>query len=418
MSEARAGMLGNAARASVASGSGILLVVLLVFAGRLLGDEDYGKFSYALALAMIFETVVDFGLQGVTTREVARNPGRAPTLVAHVFGLKFALAAVAAGGLVLVVRLENPEPDVRWACYLLGVSSICRSYVLTARHTLQGFERFGADSAIVLADRALLLLFGVAALEGGLGLIGLASSFVAARVLSLSVAWVVLAGRIGRVRPAFDVSVWRNLQFQALPFGAFSVVFLLYSYIDAVMLFVLRSEAETGLYSAAYRIYEGLSNVAQVLQAVLIPRLAAQFATDVEAHGRLSRRGLAVALGLAVPVGAGAISVAGFLVPALFGIEYAASAPVLQVLAGGLVFVFPLFVLYGVALSADGGAWLLRTAVAGCLANVVMNAVLIPRHGMYGAAVATVVGEALCLVVLAWGLRRRIWPPTAGSSGP
>ena len=51
--ESRAGMLGNAVRASVASGSGILLVVLLVFAGRLLGDEDYGKFSYALILAMM-----------------------------------------------------------------------------------------------------------------------------------------------------------------------------------------------------------------------------------------------------------------------------------------------------------------------------------------------------------------------------
>lgn len=417
MSGARAGMLGNAARASVASGSGILLVVLLVAAGRLLGDEDYGKFSFALALAMIFETVVDFGLQGVTTREVARNPGRAPTLVAHVLGLKIALAAVAAGGLVLVVRLENPDPDVRWACYLLGVSSIFRSYLLTVRHTLQGFERFGADGAIVLVDRALLLLFGVAALEGGFGLIGLASTFVAARVLSLSVAWLVLAGRIGRVRPAFDLSAWRALQFQALPFGAFSVVFLLYSYIDAVMLFVLRSDAETGLYSAAYRVYEGLSNVAQVLQAVLIPRLAAQFTTDAAAHGRLSRRGLAVAFGLAVPVGAGAIAAAGFLLPALFGAGYAASAPVLQVLAGGLVFVFPLFVLYAVALSADGGAWLLRTAAAGCLANVAMNAVLIPRHGMYGAAAATVAGEALCVAVLAWGLRRRIWP-AAGSGGP
>lgn len=139
-----------------------------------------------------------------------------------------------------------------------------------------------------------------------------------------------------------------------MPFGAFSVVFLLYSYIDAVMLFVLRSEAETGLYSAAYRIYEGLGNVPLLLQTVLIPRLAAQFGTDAAAYGRLSRRGLAVAFGLAVPLGVGTISVAGFLVPALFGAEYAASAPVLQVLAGGLVFVFPLFVLYGVALSADG----------------------------------------------------------------
>ena len=205
--------------------------------------------------------------------------------------------------------------------------------------------------------------------------------------------------------------------FGRYPSATFVVLFHLYSYIDAVMLFVLRNDAETGLYSAAYRIYEGLSNVAQVLQAVLIPRLAAHFAVDVEAHGRLSRSGLVIAFVLAVPVGAGAVAMAGFLVPALFGAGYAAAAPVLLLLAGGFVFVCPLFVLYAVAFSADGGAWLLRTALVGCLANLSMNMVLIPRHGMYGAAVATVAGEAVCVAVLAWRLRRRIWPP-AGSRSP
>ncbi len=86
------GLVGNAARASVAGISTLLLAALLVVAGRLLGDQEYGKFSFALALAMIFETVMDFGLKEITTQKVARDRRAARSLVAQTFGLKLALA--------------------------------------------------------------------------------------------------------------------------------------------------------------------------------------------------------------------------------------------------------------------------------------------------------------------------------------
>jgi O-antigen/teichoic acid export membrane protein len=227
-------------------------------------------------------------------------------------------------------------------------------------------------------------------------------------MLSLSVACALAASQVGSIRPAFDLSSWRALQFQALPFGAFAVVFYLYSHIDMVMLWALRSDAETGLYSAAYRLYEGLSSAPQVLHAVLIPRLASHFVRDRAAHARLSRKALWVSTLLAVPVCAGSILLAKPLVGVFFGDAYAAAGPALQVLAGGFVFVFPLFVLHAVALSVGAGSWLLRTAVIGCLANVAMNLVLIPRYGIHGAAAATVAGEALSMILLGWGLRRRL----------
>ena len=134
------GLVGNAARASVAGMSTLLLAALLVVAGRLLGDQEYGKFSFALALAMIFETVMDFGLKEITTQKVARDRRAARSLVAQTFGLKLALALVAAIGLVVAANLLRPESDVRLACYLLGAASILRSYVLTIRYTCRGLS--------------------------------------------------------------------------------------------------------------------------------------------------------------------------------------------------------------------------------------------------------------------------------------
>ena len=404
------GLLGNAARASVAGFSTLLLAVLLVIAGRLLGEEEYGKFSFALALVMIFETVIDFGLKEITTREVARDRRAAQALVSQTFGLKLALAAVASVGLLVAANLLRPEPEVRLVCYVLGVSSILRSYLLTLRYTLQGIERFGLDGIVVGVDRLLLLVIGVGALVGGFGVIGLAVAFVGARVISLSVACALALARIGPFRPAFDGARWLELQRRALPFGAFVAVLYLYSYADTVMLGVIRGDEETGLYNAAYRVYEGLANVGHVLQTVLIPRLSRYSATSRTGHARLARRGLLAGGLLALPTAAAGYVLAGPAVILLFGQDYGTAGGVLQLLAAGLIVVFPLCVLHGVALSAGAGGWLLRTAVIGCVFNVGLNLVLIPRFGMQGAAAATVAGEALSVMVLAWGLRRWLWP--------
>src|SRR5262249_3543731 len=63
-------MLRNMAYASASAASAALLLVLFIVAGRTLGDVEFGKFSFALALGTIFETLMDFGLQVVLIRGV------------------------------------------------------------------------------------------------------------------------------------------------------------------------------------------------------------------------------------------------------------------------------------------------------------------------------------------------------------
>ena len=145
----------------------------------------------------------------------------------------------------------------------------------------------------------------------------------------------------------------------------------LYNYIDTVMLGVLRGDVETGLYSAAYRLYEGLSNIPAVLQAVLMPRLALHFVQDRGRHRRLARTGLLTAVLVAVPTTAGALFVAGPIVRLLFGEAYVLSAGVFRILSLGFLFVFPLFVLHAEAISSNAERLLLRTAVIGCVIQCV-----------------------------------------------
>ena len=402
------GLFRNAIRAAVTPLSNLLLAALLVIAARLLGEADYGKFSFALSLVMIFEAVVNFGLNQVTTREVARNRPGARLLVTNTLGLKLALAAIASVGLLLSAGLLRAESDVRAACYLLGTAAVLRSYLLTLRHTLQGLERFGADGVVAIVDRCLLLTLGISCLLGGFGGLGLSASFVAARLLSLLLAWWLTTRYVGGIRPAFDFAFWRNLQARAAPYGVFVIILYLNNHLDTVMLGVFRSNAETGLYGAAYRVYEGLASVPGLMQMVLLPRLAAHHAVGGTSHRRLSRAALGFGIAVAIPMATTMVLISPWTVAVLYGPAYADAGSVLQTLTAGFVFVYPLFLLQTVALSSASTTSLLRAALIGCAANAGLNAVLIPRFGMHGAAVATVASEGLSTGIMAWELRSQI----------
>jgi O-antigen/teichoic acid export membrane protein len=398
------GLLHSFAFAGVSGASAGLLLVLFVVAGRVLGQEEFGKLSFALALGTIFETVMDFGLLQVTIREVARDKSRAPVLLQHTLGIKLVWTSVGLAALIVAATVLRREPDVRWACYLIGTALVARSFTFTIRGVLQGLERFGWDSVVVLGDRALLLICGLGVLAAGGGLFALSAAFLVARGVALIVgAWLTRA-ELGGLGLRYDRDAWRDLQRRAVPFGVFLIVLNLYAYVDSVMLGVMRGDVETGIYGAAYKVYEGAGYLPSVIASVLTPRLSHLFVVDRAAHRRLVIGGLAGSVTIAVSVAAGGFWLAEPLMTLLFGAGFVASAAPFRVLCLGLVFVFAIWTLHATAISANKERLLVRAALIGLCVNVLANAYAIPRFGATGAAFATVVGEVVSLLVLVAGL--------------
>ncbi|MES1256731.1 MAG: flippase [Acidobacteriota bacterium] len=395
--------------ATATAGSALLLLTLLTIAGRFLTAADYGRFNYALALTTIIETIMDIGLSQVTTRAVARSRTTVDRLFSHVLGLKLVWVTIGLALLLVVAPVLRHDAGLVRLCYLMGISSAVRSYLLTARGLLQGLDRFDLEAALVVSDRSLLLVCGSAALWAGYGLFGLALAFVGARLTMIAVARVVLKPLVGDGRPRYDRVVWRELQQAALPLGFFMIALNTYSYIDTVILGMMRSDAETGWYAASFKVYEGLTYAPSVLAAVLTPRLASLFVHDRVLHRSLLARGLAISVCLGAAIGGVAMWLAHPIVVTLFGIDYAPAVGPLQILAGGSLFVFATWILHAAAISINLDRRLLVTTAVGLAANIGLNLVLIPTWGIRGSAWATVIAEALTVGLLGTQVWRQVW---------
>jgi O-antigen/teichoic acid export membrane protein len=397
--------------ATLTAASAGLLLVLLTIAARFLSADDYGRFRFALALTTIIETIMDLGLSQITVRSVARDRASADRLFPQVLGVKLVWVAVGLALLVVLAPLLRSDPVIVRLCYALGISSAVRSYLLTARGLLQGLQRFDLEALAVVSDRVLLLAVGGIALWAGYGLPGLAVAFVGSRLLMLGAVQILLRRVVARVVPAFDRDAWRDIQAAALPLGFFMIALNTYTYVDTVILGLMRTDAEVGWYAAAYSLYEGLTYAPSILAAVLTPRLSALFTRDRGAHRSLLTRALFIAVALAIVLGGIAAFAAAPIVALLFGARYAPAVQPLQILAAGSIFVFTTWILHAAAISTNLDRRLLLTTSIGLAANVAFNVVLIPRYGISGAAWATVVAEGLTVFLLIVQLQRRLRLP-------
>jgi O-antigen/teichoic acid export membrane protein len=171
-----------------------------------------------------------------------------------------------------------------------------------------------------------------------------------------------------------------------------------------VMLGFLRTDAETGLYAAAYKIYEGFTYAALAISTVLTPRLSVLFPSDRHRHRAVALSGIGGATAIGAVVAAVAFAMATPLLVLLFGSAYAAAAAPFRLLCVGLPVVFAIWMLHALAISVDRERLLLQTGLVGLAVNVGLNVYVIPRYGPEGAALATVVGELVSMGVLVGGL--------------
>jgi O-antigen/teichoic acid export membrane protein len=399
-------MTRNFAYSAISAGSAALMVLLLSLAAWLLGEDEFGAFFYAINVATIAEVLMDFGLHQVTIRAVAQRPAQAAPLLAKSLVLKIVpgLAMVAIG--TAAVWILREEAHVRLASFVMLLSAAMRSYLLTARGILQGLERFNDDAVVTVGDRLLLVVSCSVALLAGAGVVGVSVVFFVTRAVS-----AVLALTLARVRAgtqAGEVHEATDLIREALPVGLFLLVLNLYNRVDTLMLGSMLGDQPTGIYGAAYTLYEGLTYATAIVSAVLTPRLSSLWPRDRAAYRQLVRQGFLGTIGLSIAIGVVTWFLAQFGIGKLFP-AFPEAVRTLRLLLLGLPFIYVIWVLHAVALSAHLTQTLVRVTAMGIAVNVGLNLWLIPRYAENGAAMATAISEGIVMTLLFYYLRGAIW---------
>lgn len=171
-----------------------------------------------------------------------------------------------------------------------------------------------------------------------------------------------------------------------IPSGLCAVIYL---EIDQIMVERMVGSAEAGLYAVAARLSEAWYVLPPIFVEAVFPILTRLRKNNMRAYERLLimvMTGLsALAWGIAIIM----MFVSPFLVPSIFGPEYAASADILVIHILAAPFVFVRAVMSKWLIIEDILKFSLITQAPAAIANIALNSALIPYYGGQGAAWAT-----------------------------
>lgn len=397
---------------------GYLVLVLL---GRYLDKGSMGQFFVAATIGMIAAAITELGTGRHLIREIAATPQHALRHLGEVLSLRLPLTA---GALILVnaaVQLFDPALGsvmLLTSCYIL-VGDLYFSYSAF----MVGRRLLALRLATLLGGQLLLALcVGASVLAGG-SLRSVLLGYVAANVITLCLTATLVHSRFGAVRLTRPTGTTWRLARGAAPFGALTVVGLLHSKADTLLLYALSSSTAVATYESVYKLLEVSRFLMRPAVTVFFPICAALAAREKWVDFTITYRRLLAAAGSAgAVVAALLISLAGVVIPLVWGSRYLEAVPVSRI----LYLTVPVLYLQTVALFIAGSLHLegtaLKATLAALAANVAINLVAIPRWGALGAAATTLVTEVGLtgglLYIVSQRLRAVPRPDAAGARHP
>ncbi len=115
--------------------------ILVLFIARSLGVSSLGKFSIALSLFFIFQTISSLGFTHLITREVARDRSKAGKYLINASFIGFFFSILTAGAMCLTGYLLNYSADTALAIYILSLALIPVVFSLVCHSICRAFEK-------------------------------------------------------------------------------------------------------------------------------------------------------------------------------------------------------------------------------------------------------------------------------------
>lgn len=371
------------------------------------GNEAYGFYYALFSFSYIFNILLDLGLTNFNTRNMAQHPQLISKHLSGILGIKICLlgvyvAVTFAAGFIMGYGCAEFR--------LLALLTICQflnSLILYLRSNLEGLMLFKWDSLFSVLDRILMIIICGMLLWGPrLSILNIDFTIyhfvfaqLAAYLITAALAIMVISRKTHFRRLRFDWRFFLVILRQSAPFALLVLLMASYNRIDPILLRLIASDADAGIYAGAFRLLDALTMFAYLISVPLLPT-----------YSRLSHDGnnkhiaditrivfwpvLILSLAVAIICSLYAEQLMGFL----YHSQAQLYAPIFRTIIFSLV---PISITYifGTLLTAGGHMRQLNIfAVTSLALNITINIILIPRIGAVGSAWASLSAQSFMAI--------------------
>jgi len=380
-------------------------IALSVIIARFLGPANYGVYSLLIWVLGVLSLISLMGFPFTIQKYVSEYDGRKEQdtirkIIAFVLKIEVFWGVIVAILLIILADrlslwLRHPEfKNFFWIIALLLVPSAVSTILTSVTKGLQIFKNIMVVTVIRLI---LSLVFILLVLNRGAGIIGILWVQLGTNLISVFLFWILLKGLLS---PCGGLNLARPIKKKVfnfnLTFLAIMVTELIVRQKSGVFfLNLFRTTEEAGYYGLAFGIaIMAVRFVPESFVHVIGPALSNRYgAQDRAGLSQIFIKSTKYLTLMIVPICTGIIILARPLVELVYGKSYLPAAGILPILiiasALGVMASVAAWVIYAIERQNIN----LVIGIVAAVLNLTMAVLLIPKHGIYGAAIANSVAQ-------------------------
>lgn len=363
------------------------------------GSEDYGLYFSLLNFTYLFNILLDFGINNFTTKNVAQHPGLMKKYIGKIAGLRLFLFFIYAfftfGIAVILDYSANVYPIIAILVvqqFFIGMIAYFRSY-------LSGMLLFKLDAFLSVLDRFLLIvLCGIILyLTQSPGAFKI-DYFIWAQfvcyLISFIVGMILVMKYAGKIKVRISKPISLLIARQSIPYALLIILMALFTRVDSVMLerMLIDGAKQTGIYAQGFRLLDAFFMFAMLFSNLLLPIFSKMIGAKENAKPLFSISSKLLIWG-SIGLASFCFWNANELLDLIYENNISETVLPFQLLM--LTFVaMGTTLIYGTYLTALGEMKTLNSiAFIGLIVNICLNFYWIPKYGVVGAAMATLITQ-------------------------
>lgn len=371
---------------------GIARLLMLFLIARAFGSDIFGQLALVLSFVEIAKVVADFGLDVVSIRRFASPGAQTEAIMNTLLATKVVLATSAAivlPGVMVLLYGSDAGVNILWVL----LPSILTGLLINT-FTSYFHSRLSVARTVIANAAGVGVFVGLTIVALGL------QTPVTVVAAAIPISELVTLGLLYRlytrkhvVRPQYDRALLVSLFQDSAFVGVSGIIVVLYLRLDGLLIAHYLGSTALGQYALAYRIIEPFFLVFSSLSISLYASLSETWGSkNVASAPRLIRKTILTTSCMAV---AGILLVEFGARPliAIVAHEYEEASRALTVLSLLIVFRALNPQLSAILNSLGKYRALMVVTMVNLVTCIVFSVLLIPRHGIVGAAAAVVITE-------------------------
>jgi len=372
----------------------IIGLIIISFTTRYLGQDGFGDFSTILAFLFVFSVFAELGLYPILIKKISESEDSEAKIFNNIFTLRFFSSFFIFVIASLAGFLFPYSSEIKMGIIIAGFGQWA---LINTQLLMAIFQKYLEMEKVALAEvlsrlfqLALIILF----IWRDLGFFSIILAFSLCSIANFIILFFYAKKYIS-FKLEFDFGFYKTILKQSYPLAIGGILTMFYFKFDTVLLSLMKSSSDVGIYSLPYRILEVLIFFPSIFAGLIMPFLSKYALTDKDKFRNVINKSYDALIIIIMPLIAGTLVLSGKIIPFLGGNEFAESIGVLNILIFGVAIIFVSNLFYNIIIVLNKQNSFIWIFAVGAIVNISLNLIFIPKYSYYATSVNTVITEFL-----------------------